>query len=459
MNRKRYLTSRLLRRGARPLSAWRVLLVATAALVASVSATPAASGQNRPNIANEVEGVEKPKGGAPGNSKPGGEARKQRTVRPAPGPRPTSPRQPATLSVTFVTGQPNSEIYLRRDDSRLYRLGVTGPDGKLVTRLARGPHDVTASRLGYGMQRQQVEVRPGSTTFTFNLSKASTGGAGVAVGASVGAPATASEIIGRFLDPKLTDSLTPADWQRAQAQAEAAYAQNSLEPQLEAQALFTRGQVAFVGGDYSGAIVAFNNAALVMPNSALAYYGLGNAYLASNQLSESARAYTRAAELNPQLALAHKGLGDVLTRQGKSKEALARYDRARTLGYASTETSMGAARALLKGRRWSQALKELNEIARTKPSAEVFIGIGDCYVGLGQPLSAAPAYRKAVELDSKSALAHYKYGALVYEMREYAAAMEALERALALDSTGASIDRGRARDMVNKAAEKMRKMK
>ncbi|HEX8292825.1 MAG TPA: tetratricopeptide repeat protein, partial [Pyrinomonadaceae bacterium] len=85
--------------------------------------------------------------------------------------------------------------------------------------------------------------------------------------------------------------------------------------------------------------------------------------------------------------------------------------------------------------------------------------IGDAYVGLGQPLSAAPAYRRALELDPKSAPAHYRFGELAYAQREYAAAAESLERALALDPAGALIDRGRARELASKAASKARAVK
>jgi superkiller protein 3 len=214
--------------------------------------------------------------------------------------------------------------------------------------------------------------------------------------------------------------------------------------------------LAFLRRDYQRAVVDFNTAALKLPSSALAYYGLGNAYLGNNQLGEAARAFQRAAELGPQLAIVYKGWGDVLARQNKNREALRYYERARVLGYTSTATRQVAARILLKERRWAQALKELSEVSKTSPSAEVFVGIGDAYVGLGQPLSAAPAYRRALELDPKSATAHFKFGELAYAQREYAAAVESLERALALDPAGALIDRGRARDTLGKAAAKAR---
>jgi tetratricopeptide (TPR) repeat protein len=295
-------------------------------------------------------------------------------------------------------------------------------------------------------------VRPGSTTFVFNLS----GPTASPVGSAVASATTAADVFRRFLDPKHTDTVTVAEWQLAQAETAAAFAANPLDPQTEAQALYARGQLAFLRRDYARAIVDFNTAALKLPSSALAYYGLGNAYLGNNQPAEAARAFQQAAALSPQLAIAYKGWGDVLARQNKNRDALRYYERARVLGYTSTATRQVAARILLKERRWSQALKELLEVSKTSPSAEVFVGIGDAYFGLGQPLSAAPAYRPALELDPKSAVAHYKYGELAYAQREYAAAVESLERALALDPAGALVDRGRARDMIGKAAAKVR---
>ncbi|HEV2762156.1 MAG TPA: tetratricopeptide repeat protein [Pyrinomonadaceae bacterium] len=407
--------------------------------------TTLAAQQGRPKIADDEDAPEKKKGAAPQPSaRPSGH-------RPAADTRPAvrRPAAPAPLSVTFVTGLPETSIFLHRGSS-VQLLGRTGQDGRLTAPLARGAHTVTASSVGRPMLRQQINVRPGSTTFSFDMT--GKGATGVAVSHGL----TAEQVFSRFLDPKQTDSLTPAHWQQAHAHASAALTASPLDPRLESQVLFIEGQLAHLGGDHARALTAFNVAALKTPSSALAFYGLGNAYLATNQISEAVRAYLHAVELNPGLALAHKGLGDAYAKQNKSKESLAAYERARGLGYYSVETALGAARAHLKQRRWSQALRELLEVARVKPSAEVFVGIGDSYVGLQQPLSAAPAYRKAIELDPNSAAAHYKFGLLAFETREYQSAAEALERALALDPQGTYVNRQRARDMANKAAARLR---
>ncbi|MET0646057.1 MAG: tetratricopeptide repeat protein [Pyrinomonadaceae bacterium] len=412
---------------------------------------PCARGQAKPNIAGDVEN--KKKGGA--TQKPSNDVRPapRRRQSPLP-PRPTT-AVPA-LEVTFFTGLAEADVYLNAGQTGMQKLGRSGPGGRLVARLPRGTYTVTASRPGSRIERRQIDVRPGSTTFVLDLSRAPGSPSDSPFGAAVASKTSAGEVFRRYLEPKQTDGVTAAEWQSALTETAAAFAANPLDPQTEAQALFARGQVAYLSGDHARAIADFNAAALRLPASALAYYGLGNAYLGLGRLGEAARSYEHAAELSPQLAMAYKGSADVLARQGKNREALRYYERARVLGYTSPNTRQVTARILLKERRWADALRELAEVSKTRPTAEVFVGIGDAYVGLGQPLSAAPAYKRALELDPKSAQAHFKYGELAYSQREYAAASDSFERALALDPTGALIDRGRAREMANKAAARAR---
>jgi tetratricopeptide (TPR) repeat protein len=412
-----------------------------------------ARAQAKPNIAGDVESDKKERPTSKRSNETRTAPRRKRT----PAPRSNSPGETmqatAPLEVIFYTGLAESDVYLNQSPTAMQKLGRSGADGRLMTRLPRGLHTVTASRPGSRIERRQIDVRPGSTTFIFNLSLPAPASP---VGSNVAAPMTAGDVFRRYLDPKQTDAVTAAEWQLAQAETAAAFAANPLDPQVEAQALFARGQLAFLRRDFARAIIDFNAAALKLPSSALAFYGLGNSYLGLGRLGEAARAYQQATEISPQLAMAYKGWGDVLARQNKNREALRYYERARVLGYTSSDTRQVAARILLKERRWSEALRELLDVSKVAPTAEVFVGIGDAYVGLGQPLSAAPAYRRALELDPKSAAAHYKFGELAYAQREYTAAAESFERALALDPAGALIDRGRARELANKAAAKAR---
>ncbi|HVF49400.1 MAG TPA: tetratricopeptide repeat protein [Pyrinomonadaceae bacterium] len=365
------------------------------------------------------------------------------------GPRASSP--PTQLQVTFVTGAPGTSIMQNFGDGRHTNLGVTHGDGKLTVQLPRGLHAITASHPTLGKHRQNVEVRAGNNnTFNFKL-------AGQPA-ANVNASGSIEDVFRRFLDPKQTDAVTAKDWQSVQQQAAALLLNSPLNMQLRVQSLFAEGQVAYLSGNHGQAVTAFNNAALAMPDSALAFYGLGNAYLATNQLSEAARSYQRVMQINNAFAMAYRGFADVLARQGKNEEAQKYYERARTLGYSSAVANHNAARSLMKQQRWTQALKELSELVKKQPQVELFLDIGDCYVGMKQLHSAARAYQSAIQLSPQSALAHYKYGEVMYESREYAPAFEALEKSLVLDQQGTTINRRRARDLANKSAERLRRM-
>lgn len=433
--------------------------------------------QKKPSIANEVEGSD---GGNDSPAAPAAPAKPARTRTQRTGTGRVRVR-PLQLDVTFMTDVPNVDIFLITQNAYYPKLGQTGPDGKLLAKLPQGAHTISASRSGYPARRQQIEVRSDKTLFTISLKNetiTSTSAAQTdsmwltyfpaapkpseksgATRENAGGPSSAKGVFEFYLDPKQTDKVTAADWQRVQAESSEVLSQDPSNVQAKAQKLFADGQLAYLQANYVEAVGAFNSAALVKPDSALAFYGLGNAYLANNQPQEAGRAYQRAAQLNPKFALAYKGLGDVFTRQDKPKEALYYYNQAMMLGLPLAHTGLGTARNMIKEHRYSNALKLLTDLAKTDASSEVYIAIGDCYVGLKQLLSASQAYRKATEIDSKSAPAYAKYGDTMYDLHEYSAAKEALERALALDPTGQNIDTKRTRKQADDAAKKMNNMK
>jgi len=433
-----------------------------AALVAA-GATSAAARQQKPQIANEVKKAEPAREAAP---KPEAQPKSQgngRRTRPAP-----RHNGPSPLEVTFKTDLPNAEIFLNRGGGSMQSLGKTDSDGNLTVRLQRGRHQITASRPGARILRQQIEVDPDSTNFTFNLALPRPAPKEEEVADAPAPEATptpadepkpsvsAAEVVRRFLDPKEGEGLSAEDWQQAQEQTRAALEQAPDDERLQAQSFLAEGQLAYLKGDFASALVAFNKAVIAQPDYVPAHYGLGNAYLATNQPNEALAAYRRAADLDKNLALPLKGAGDALTRLGRTREATQYYTRAKSFGQTlPTNTGLTAARELKRRKRWSQALKEFEEVAKTEETGELYVDIGDCYAGLGQPLSASKAYLKATELDPKLALAHFKYGEVMFKLREYAPAMEYLERALALDTTGQQFNRKTARERANEAAKKL----
>lgn len=414
-----------------------------------------AAQQQRPKIADDVETDKKtlPKDA---DSKPPKVSPRVRRAA-APPPRRTTTTT-ATLPVTLFAGASGVQIYLERTDGSAEKLGTTRDDGTLAVRLLRGTYNLLVARPDSHAVRRQIEVSPTRTIFSLDPARGDKVVDGAQPAVAVPAPqptVTAEDVFKRFLDPRQTEGVTLDDWRAALEQTAEAYTHNSEDPQTAAQAHFAYGQVAYLGGDYQTALNSFNNAALAVPNSALAFYGLGNAYLAGRRAPEAARAYQAALKIKPNMALALRGMGDALYSQGKSKESIDYYARALALGYDSNSLKLSMARSLNRERRWQEALDLSAGLSKSSPSAEVFLTLGDAYAGLRQNREAYGAYRQASEMDSHSALAQYKLGDVSFQLRDYAAAREAFERALALDPEGKTFDVGRARDLLGKSAAKL----
>jgi tetratricopeptide (TPR) repeat protein len=419
---------------------------------------------SKPNIAGEVE---EKKINIEGDTKPASTPVRKGQPKP--------PKPAPSYEVNFKTDIPEAEIFLGHGNSApTQSLGKTDAEGKLTKRLPRGTYSLLASRPGYQIQRLRVEIRsagPNDVNFSLAMPVVAKKAEDEKTPEPTPTPtetpsaptadplADADALIKRFLDAKETEGVKAEDWRAMRESLYAALDKDPGNSQLKGRALAADGQLAYLAGDFASALVAFKQAAIAQPDLALSHYSLGNAYLATNQPAEAFKAYSQSTTLNPELALGYRGMGDALTRQNKTKEAAVYYNRAKSFGQPlPADTGLAAARDLKKRKRWAQALKEFQDVAAARPTSDVYVDIGDCYVGLEQPLSASQSYRKATELDPKSALAHYKFGDVMHKLREYAAAMEAFERALALDLQGTVINRKRTREMADEAAERLRKM-
>lgn len=306
---------------------------------------------------------------------------------------------------------------------------------------------------------------------------------------------SSNQIITRFMDFQQTGSVTQKDWDSVVKQSTQALQANPNDTNAKAQMLIAQGELAYSRSDYSNALIHFNGASQVMSNSALPSYGIGKVYLATRQPSEAENSFEKAIKLNRSFALAYKGVGDALTAQGKAGKAKEYYENAAKLGLAGgnvvrpsipqntqrtpvanvasnvNSASVNAnsvnaasgyqvelrnARALTAKRKWQDSLNKLQPLAQSNPTADVYMAMGDNYIGMEQMLSAQQAFRKATEINPSSALAFYKTGTVLLEMNEYKAAAEAFEKSLILDTRGTTINRREARKMADRANDKLK---
>lgn len=333
---------------------------------------------------------------------------------------------------------------------------------KLTTKIKKGTHTVTASLKGYNSQSMVISVAAERSGHTVNLGKplpapapAPTPVAKVEPTPEAPAappPPNADDVIRRFINPAESTQVTAEEWHHVVVQTEEALKKESNGP-LSARLHLARGQELYLKQNYAEALSEFNRAIQASPQSGIAFYGLGNAYLATNQPLQAHKTYQRAVQLTPEVAaLAHKGIGDSLTKLLKRSEANSSYMKARELGYASPELNKNIARNLIEEKQWQKALTELSAIEDSDKTAEAHLYLGECYANLQRPLSAYREYAAAAKLDPNSALAFLKLGNLLYELNEFPEAKDAYERALALDTTGNVIDRQLIRKLADKAA-------
>lgn len=388
--------------------------------------------------------------------------------------------EPAQITTYFFTKSPGTEILIDGTS-----VGKTDQNSRLITKLKAGDYTVIAKLNGVdAIKPQQISVS--AKTSRFDLApmisqttvinvptppvnkppaedkkettdeKQQTATTTETANAPPSKHPSVTDILERYKDPKQTAKVTAEDWQSVFYQSTTGSVPGATEMQLKAQALFALGQMKLIEGNYGDALDAFNTSANLLPTSSLAFYGLGNAYLYTNQPEQAIKAFEQSLKLDNKLALAYKGLGDALSRLGKPKESLDKYEKARTLGFESLDISYSVGMNMMRQEKWANALKELETVVGENPSADLYIAIGDCHREMERAMSSAEAYRKAIELNPKSAVAHYRLGELLLKEREYEQGRNYLERALVLDQEGKQINRVQVRKLADDAAKKMR---
>lgn len=374
----------------------------------------------------------------------------------------------APLDVTFITQQPDLEIWL--DDENI---GSTNNNAELTTKLVPSVYRVTVKKDNRTVfPLKEIAVSDKQTEFRLFTELQSNAAKPESEPepkrpvieeetkpAEVPAGETSDrirEILENYADPAKTDTVSEKDWELVFQSVQLGQLQGYTAVQIEAQRWFASGQIELARGNYQNAYTAFRKSIEFMPKSALPFYGLGNAYVAANQPSEALQAYQQALRLEPKMAMAYKGVGDAQRLLKNRKEALVAYRNAVQLGYIVPETRLRLATMLLETNRAKEGFGQLEELAATAPSAEVYAALGDAYLLLKKNLSAVESYRKAIEYKPDFADAYFKLGNIYFDEREYSKAKESLEKALELDPKGKIIDLSEARKKVRLAAVKIK---
>jgi len=93
-----------------------------------------------------------------------------------------------------------------------------------------------------------------------------------------------------------------------------------------------KGWQAFNGGDLDEALRSFNQAAIIDPSHAPAYYGKGHVYIAQDKIGLAISFFEKTIELaRPPMPEAYVNLGFALTLIGREQDGLKNYNKALSL--------------------------------------------------------------------------------------------------------------------------------
>ena len=248
------------------------------------------------------------------------------------------------------------------------------------------------------------------------------------------------QIFSDYLDPQKSAGVTTDDWRYAASAAILGQFQNLSSQQIEAQKRFAEGKVSLAERNPQKAFTDFRLAVQSFPGSPLPHIGLGDAYASLSQLEDARRSYEQARSVGPKLWMPHRRLGDIYRELGEEKKAVASYADAIKFGDNTYETRFLRARTLVDAENVDAAVPLLEELLKEDPRSEIHVALGEAYEMSKRDVGALDHYRKAVELDPKSAAAQYRLARIYFEQREYEKAVEGFDKALQLDGDSKSFN-------------------
>ena len=187
----------------------------------------------------------------------------------------------------------------------------------------------------------------------------------------------------------------------------------SLNPN-DVPTLLRLGQIALGQDSLASARGLFERVLKREAQNAAAFYNLGRIAAAEQAFQEAIDQYRHALAAQPEATAIYHQLGLAYRQMGDLETAKAHLARAGTTPVHFTDPLM-------------------DDLARFVEGAQAYIIAGDEASQGGNVERALAAYRKAIEIDPQSALAHYKLGAFLGQRRADEEAMVYLRKAVTLD--------------------------
>jgi len=161
------------------------------------------------------------------------------------------------------------------------------------------------------------------------------------------------------------------------------------------------------------------------------------------------RIYRRGLQIAPDNVEILNALGFSLFQQGKSQEAVVELEKALKIDPKHAKAHNNMALASIDIGELEVAEAHYRESLAIEPQPAIYNDLGFVLERMGLSEDATAAYRKALELDPKSAAAHYNLGSSLARSGSYGEAERHLRAALAVDPDSAAAHRALAEVLQN----------
>jgi tetratricopeptide (TPR) repeat protein len=178
------------------------------------------------------------------------------------------------------------------------------------------------------------------------------------------------------------------------------------------------------------------------------YRNLGAALQEDGRLDNASAAYREALRFNAGDALAHEGLGSVLRGQGRIDEAVAHLEEAVRLNTGLVETRFNLANALvargdLNSRNgaialYEEVLRQQSDAMDPRSNVDVHSNLGLALIAAGRLDEAIDRFRRASQLEPRSATTHYNLGHALFTRGDLAEATAQLAAAVEIEPVNLS---------------------
>ena len=187
-------------------------------------------------------------------------------------------------------------------------------------------------------------------------------------------------------------------------------------------------------GRHEEALEDFAQALALDPDLIAAWYNRGLSRTKLERWEEAVEDYSQALARDPRMVPTLINRGLALSKLGRLEDALRDYARALELEPDLFEAHHSRGMALAKAERWGEAIPSLERALELKPLAgwQTYHALGAAHAGAGNTQPALDAFARALELEPRAGRVHYSRAVLHERQGQRAAALEDLDRAVAL---------------------------